>query len=85
MSTDTLPVPLNQRLNERLKRLAAETDRNEGELAVQAIEDFLAVQDWQVGGIKKAEASMDRGAGVCHGRVTDWVQSWGAEVKKPPK
>jgi RHH-type transcriptional regulator, rel operon repressor / antitoxin RelB len=83
MSNDTLAVPLDQILKERLQRLAIETQRSEAELAAQAIEEFLTVQDWQVAGIEEAIASLERGEGVPHEEVADWVRSWGTEDEKP--
>jgi RHH-type transcriptional regulator, rel operon repressor / antitoxin RelB len=83
MSNDTLAVPLDQILKERLQRLAIETQRSEAELAAQAIEEFLTVQDWQVAGIEEAIASLARGEGVPHEEVADWVRSWGTEDEKP--
>jgi RHH-type transcriptional regulator, rel operon repressor / antitoxin RelB len=76
-------VPLDQILKERLQRLAIETQRSEAELAAQAIEEFLTVQDWQVAGIEEAIASLERGEGVPHEEVADWVRSWGTEDEKP--
>jgi len=83
MSTETLTVLLDQRLKERLMSLAADSDRTVDELAVQAIEEFLAVQDWQIAGVKKAIASMERGEAVPHEEVADWVGSWGTEAERP--
>jgi RHH-type rel operon transcriptional repressor/antitoxin RelB len=85
MSSNTVAVPLNDALRERLARLAAETERSEAELAAQAIEEFLAVQDWQIAGIKSAMASIERGAAVPHEEVADWVGSWGGEEKQAPR
>jgi RHH-type transcriptional regulator, rel operon repressor / antitoxin RelB len=84
MSTDTLAVPLDHDLKERLQRLAADTDRSEAEIAAEAIADFLAVQEWQIAGIEEALASIERGETVPHDKVADWVRSWGTEDEKPP-
>jgi len=32
--------------------------------------------EWQVAGINKALASLDRGKGIAHARVSKWVASW---------
>lgn len=83
MSTDTLAVPLDHATKERLEQLAADTDRSEAELAAEAITEFLAVQDWQIAGIKEAIASVERGEVVPHDEVVDWVHSLGTEDEKP--
>jgi predicted transcriptional regulator len=33
--------------------------------------------EWQVAGVKKAIASLDRGEGIPHQDVAAWVNSWG--------
>ena len=48
-----------------------------------AINEYLDVNEWQVAGIKRATASLDRGEGVPHGRVRDWVTSWGSGRERP--
>jgi len=35
------------------------------------------VNEWQVAGITQAIASLDRGEGVSHKEVKNWVDSWG--------
>lgn len=39
--------------------------------------------EWQVAGIQKAMASLDRGEGVAHERVREWVSSWGSKKERP--
>jgi RHH-type rel operon transcriptional repressor/antitoxin RelB len=46
-------------------------------LAAEAISEYLDINEWQVSGIKRAIASLDRGEGVPHGQVRDWVASLG--------
>jgi RHH-type transcriptional regulator, rel operon repressor / antitoxin RelB len=45
-------------------------------LAAEAIAAYLVTNEWQVAGINKALASLDRGKGITHERVSDWVASW---------
>jgi predicted transcriptional regulator len=47
------------------------------------INKHLDVNDWQVAGTKKAIASLDRGEGIPHDSVKDWVASWGHANEKP--
>jgi len=62
----------------RLERLAKSTGRSRSFLAAGAIEDYLDANEWQVAGIKRAIASLDRGEGVPHRQVKEWVASWGS-------
>jgi predicted transcriptional regulator len=37
---------------------------------------YLDTNEWQVAGITKALASLDRGKGIAHARVSESVASW---------
>ena len=37
---------------------------------------YLDTNEWQVAGITKALSSLDRGKGIAHARVSEWVASW---------
>ena len=43
----------------------------------------LGVNEWQVAGIKRAIASFDRGEGIAHKQVEEWVASWGSDKELP--
>ena len=49
----------------------------------EAIDAYLDVNEWQVGGIKRAIASLDRGDVVSHERIKEWVASWGSKNELP--
>ena len=42
-----------------------------------------AFNEWQIAGIKRAIASLDRGDGVPHERVKEWIASWGSDNELP--
>jgi len=63
--------------------LAKSTGRSRSFLAVEAINEYLNANEWQVAGIRQAIASLDRGEGVPHERVKDWVASWGRARERP--
>lgn len=67
----------------RLERLAKNTGRSRSFLAAEAINEYLEINEWQVAGIKRAIASLDRGEGIPHDQVKDWVASWGSANEKP--
>ena len=53
-------------------------------LAAEAmINEYLDLNEWQVAGIQKAVASLDRGEGVAHEQVKEWVSSWNSKKERP--
>jgi predicted transcriptional regulator len=67
----------------RLERLAKSTGRSRSFLAAEALNGYLAINEWQVAGIKRAIAALDRGEGIPHDEVKDWVASWGSASERP--
>ena len=45
----------------RLKRLAERSGRDSSELAREALDQFLSIQEWQIAGIERALAEADAG------------------------
>jgi RHH-type rel operon transcriptional repressor/antitoxin RelB len=76
MTTDTVSVRLARSTKARLQQLAKSTGRSRAFLAAEAIEEYLDINEWQVAGILGAIASLDRGKGIPHQRVKEWVASW---------
>jgi RHH-type rel operon transcriptional repressor/antitoxin RelB len=83
MPSTTFTVRVDPTIKKRLEGLAKSTGRSRSYLAAEAIEEYLAVNEWQVSGIKKAIASLDRGDAVSHDQVKDWVASWGSKKERP--
>jgi RHH-type transcriptional regulator, rel operon repressor / antitoxin RelB len=83
MSSTTFTVRVDAAAKKRLEKLAKSTGRSRSFLAAEAIKEYLDVNEWQVAGIKRAIASVDRGEGVPHARVKDWVTSWGSRRERP--
>jgi len=67
----------------RLQKLAKSTGRSRSFLAAEAIVAYLDTNEWQVAGITKALSSLDRGRGVAHEHVRDWVASWETRKERP--
>lgn len=84
MASTTFSVRVDSETKKRLERLAKSTGRSRSFLAAAAIADYLDVNEWQVAGIKRAIASVERGDAVSHNRVKDWVNSWTDNAKRPP-
>jgi predicted transcriptional regulator len=76
MTTTTFSVSVGRSTKSRLERLAKNTGRSRSLLAAEAISAYLDTNEWQVAGITKALASLDRGKGIAHARVSEWVGSW---------
>ena len=81
----TLTIRVDKEMKDRLERIAKSQRRSKAFIAVQAIEDYLAVQEAQIKGIEEAIASMDSGEGIEHERVREWIESWdtGNELPMP--
>lgn len=86
MSSTTVSVRIDPVIKKRLEKLAKSTGRSRSFLAAEAINEYLNLNEWQVAGIQKAVASLDRGEGVAHERVKEWVNSWGrTKERSAPK
>jgi predicted transcriptional regulator len=83
MSSTTFTVRVDADPKERLERLAKSTGRSRSFLAAEAINQYLEVNEWQVAGINRAIASLDRGEGVAHDQANDWVTSWSSRRERP--
>ena len=83
MNTDTFSVRLDHEAKARLQKLAKTTGRSRSFLAAEAIVAYLDTNEWQIAGITKALSSLDRGKGVAHERVRDWVASWETRKERP--
>lgn len=82
MSSTTVTVRVERNVKNRLEKLAKSTGRTRSFLAAEALNAYLNVNEWQVAGIKQAMASLDRGEGVSHENVKDWVGSWGRKRER---
>ena len=82
MSSTTVSVRIDPASKRRLEKLAKSTGRSRSFLAAEAINEYLDLNEWQVAGIQKAVVSLDRGEGVAHERVKEWVSSWGSKKEQ---
>lgn len=86
----TRTVPLSLRISEQKARqietLAKATDRSKSWLLEQALDAYLETQSWQVARIERGLAELDRGEGLPHEEVAEWLSGWGHEGEgKPPR
>jgi RHH-type rel operon transcriptional repressor/antitoxin RelB len=82
MPSTTFTVRVEPEVKKRLEKLAKSTGRTRSFLAAEALNAYLDVNEWQVAGVKRAMASLDRGDGVPHQEVKDWVGSWGRKRER---
>jgi RHH-type transcriptional regulator, rel operon repressor / antitoxin RelB len=82
MPSTTFTVRVEPEVKKRLEKLAKSTGRTRSFLAAEALNEYLDVNEWQVAGVKRAMASLDRGEGVPHQEVKDWVNSWGRKRER---
>src|ERR1019366_693161 len=61
MSSTTVSVRIDPIIKKRLEKLAKSTGRSRSFLAAEAINEYLDLNEWQVAGIQKGMASLDRG------------------------
>ena len=83
MRSTTFTVRVQADTKKRLEKLARSTGRSRSFLAAEALNGYLDLNEWQVAGVKQAVASLDRGEGVSHKAVKDWVSSWGRKRERP--
>jgi RHH-type transcriptional regulator, rel operon repressor / antitoxin RelB len=83
MNTDTFSVRVDPSTKSRLEKLAKSTGRSRSFLAAEAITAYLDTNEWQISGIIAALSSLDRGRGIPHDRVKQWVGSWETTKERP--
>jgi predicted transcriptional regulator len=73
MNTATLNFPLTTDISQRLEALAQATARSMSQLVLEAIDEYLAVQEWQVQAILEGIQAADQGDVVAFEQVKqDW-------------
>jgi RHH-type transcriptional regulator, rel operon repressor / antitoxin RelB len=83
MPSTTFTVRVEPDVKKRLERLAKSTGRTRSFLAAEALNEYLDANEWQVASVKRAIASLDRGEGVSHQEVKEWVNSWDGKPERP--
>jgi len=78
MSSSTLiSVRVSDDVAKRLAELADATDRSKSYLAAQALEEFIALQEWQVKAIRQGIRQADTGKLVEHKEALKVLGKWG--------
>ena len=78
MSRSTLiSVRLSNDIARRLANLVAATERSKSYLAEQALEEFIAHQEWQVKAIQQGVRQANTGKLVEHRKAIQVLSKWG--------
>jgi len=86
MTDNTVFVHLSDDTKRRLDRLSQATDRSATSITAEALEAYLAEQEWQIAAIDDAIRLAERGEFVSHEAMTSWLTSWGtAEETSAPR
>jgi RHH-type transcriptional regulator, rel operon repressor / antitoxin RelB len=72
-----LSLRMPESLAERLENLAKATDRSKSYLATMAIEEFVAIQEWQVQAIQEGIAEAKTGKVAGHDKAVEELKKWG--------
>ena len=78
--TTLISTRVSPELAERLATLAKSTNRSKSYLAAQAIEEYVAVEEWHVEAIKEGIAAVERGDTVSHEQAMAVLKSWSKRV-----
>jgi RHH-type transcriptional regulator, rel operon repressor / antitoxin RelB len=72
-----ISVRVPEELAARLDNLSRATDRSKSYLATLAIEEFVAIQEWQVEAIKEGMADAEEGRVASHEEALVELRKWG--------
>jgi RHH-type rel operon transcriptional repressor/antitoxin RelB len=83
MPSSKFTVRTDTATKKRLEKVAKSSGRSRSFLATEAMNEYLAVSDWQIAGTREAVDSADRGEFVPHDQVKAWVNSWDTDNELP--
>ena len=74
--SEVLTLRLDSKLKTRLDRLSKATQRSRSFVAAEAIRDYVTLNEWQIGEIKKALGEADRGEFAAPQEVQRSMKKW---------
>jgi len=85
MTTTTLSIRIPEDLAHKLTLLSKATRRPKSFCALEAIEEYLAKESWQIGAIEEGLDDLANKHLADHTEVKEWVESWdtGSEKRTP--
>lgn len=79
--SSVLTLRLDAKLKNQLDRLSKAMSRSRSFVAAQAIQEFVTLNEWQIGEIKKALAEADRGDFVSDKQVQQSLKRWNRRAR----
>ena len=83
-ASSTLTVRLPVATKRRMEKLAKTSRRSKSFLTLEAIENYLDLQEWQAQAIEDGLKDLDEGRTVPHEQVKAWLTRWGKGKRTPP-
>jgi RHH-type rel operon transcriptional repressor/antitoxin RelB len=74
--SSVLTLRLDAKLKNQLDRLSKAMSRSRSFVAAQAIQEFVALNEWQIGEIRKAVIEADRGDFATDAEVKRSLKRW---------
>ena len=81
---ENITIRISRATKSKLERLADSTNRSRNFLAAEAIDEYVAVNEWQIAGIKQAIKEVAAGKVISHDQVSEWIDSLGTDHELPP-
>jgi predicted transcriptional regulator len=79
----SLNVNIDPELDDRLSSVAETLDRPRSWVVVQAIKEFVDLQDWHLAAIDEGISEADAGKLIPNDEVVAWIESWGTPDELP--
>ena len=82
MATTILSVRIPEELAHELSLLSQATRRTKSFCAVEAIQEYLAKESWQVQAVEDGLDDLKNNRLLNHSEVKEWVESWDTQTEK---
>jgi len=76
-----LTLRLDSKLKNRLDRLSKATQRSRSFVAAEAIREYVTLNEWQIGEIRKALREADRGEFASAQEVQRTIKKWSRRAR----
>jgi RHH-type transcriptional regulator, rel operon repressor / antitoxin RelB len=76
-----LTLRLDPKLKNRLDRLSKATQRSRSFVAAEAIREYVTLNEWQIGEIRKALSAADRGEFASAQEVQRTIKKWSRRAR----
>ena len=81
--TEPLTLRLDTATRKRLDKLAKSTDRSRASLAAEAVQQFVALNEWQIAAIREGVREAERGQFIDHAKLkSKWEKKLAAALDK---